>query len=411
MKQTGAAIIKFVKACKENPSLFMTLQNTPLNKLTPDQKEMKTNMIVLNRIIQQRFLKETQHVAKKQVAEMYFGQIADAMDAWGENIIMDTDMDAVTYDDKGNMIIKYHTQKWIAWQMVVSSEWKVTITDIGAKQGTWSADKNNNVMQRATYTLPWKLVPLDTMMQRVASHKDVFVDAWKENLSQKTYDTTVFQESVESKQNKLRTLSDDQLRTRDLLHSWLDHNLHTKRVYNALLNFVTPYQEWQQDPVIDYFAGKESFVDKWQYNDARGVSRYESLFAIRDMCDNNSVQTMETFEFAVQKLEHIYSWLPKEQNPFFNEFPKEKIWQLFDYFRTTDQKNWWFDTQAFEKFVQQLASEKPQNITTWLTAREDRLSLIPLQSPHHKKLEAAYADKTSEEFLSQNLDKAYPQKR
>lgn len=65
MKQTGAAIIKFTKACKENPNLFMVLQNTPLNKLTEEQKQMKTNMIVLNRIIQQRFLKETQHVAKK----------------------------------------------------------------------------------------------------------------------------------------------------------------------------------------------------------------------------------------------------------------------------------------------------------------------------------------------------------
>ncbi len=411
MKQTGISIMKFVKACKDNPSLFLHIQNTPHYQLSDEQKQLKMNMMLLNRIVQQRFLKETRQIAKKQVAEMYFWQIADAMEAWGENIIMDTDMEAVTYDDKWNMLINYHTQRGISWQMIISLDGKVTITDIGAKQATWSADKNNNVMQRATYTLPWKLVSLDVMMQRVASHKKVFVDAWKENISQKTYDTTVFQEAVEWKENKLRSLSDDQLRTKDLVHSWLNHTLHTTRVYNSLINFATPYQEWQQDPVLDYFSGKSGFIDKWQYVDERGVSRYESLFAIRDMCANSSSDTIERFEFAIQRLQQLYTWLPKEQNPFFNEFAKEKIWKLFDYFRTTDQKNWWFDTQAFEKFVQQITIEKPKSIQEWLTAKEDRLTLIPLQSPYHKQLETFYSDKDSEQFLAQNFDKAYPPKK
>lgn len=398
MKEYSRIVMGLIKNIKKNPDL---LKN-------PD-KDTKENLTRFNWLIRQRFRLETQNVIKKQVAQEYFGEIADAMEAGGENIIMDTDMDAVTYDDQNNMIIKYHTEQGIAWQMVVDAQWYVTITDFTSKYATNSTEKNDNIIQKAQRKLAWRLVPIDEMMKRAAgdNNKSVYAEARKNHMWQNSYESNFYQETLvqDIKEKKVLAFTLEQERSKNLINASLDNGLYTTRVFNSLITFASPFQEWVTDPCIEYFSGKSSFLDKQQNKD------HQSIFAMRDWCAQATSWEMKSLEQSISKLDETYQKIDKKDNPFYNEFGKENLWKFFDYFRTTDQSNGWFDAVAFSRFVDQLAIDKPQSIEAWITQKEERLRFIPMQSPYHRELESKYCDSSSEAYLWQNIDSAYPSKK
>ncbi len=385
------AMMAVLEKIKKDPTLM-------LNK---SDKNIQSVVKVLDTIIKRRFLQETQQNVKREIAQQYLGQVADTIKAGWSNILMDNDAKAVTYDENGTMNIWYHTQEGIKGVMTVDTQWQMTITDNMASQ--WSnGEKNSNLIQKTQRTLSGKLLPLSEMMRQVSTQKQLFVDAWNKHTSQSSYETWFYNQSLKEKAKNFVTPTEEQDRSKHVLHASLNHTLHTTRVFDSLVKFVAPYQTWEQSLAMDYFGGKNFFLDKTQHPE------YLSLFAMRDMCAQASTQDMQNFEWTLQKLQATYTGVGKEQNPFYNALGKQQIRQFFDYFRTNDTTNGGFDTAACSKLVDQIALDKPKDIQTWITEKEERVAMIPMQSSYHKVFESLSAENTSTKYLTNNLDTAYP---
>ena len=286
---TPANIDNAVKSYMNYFKNFDTYSPTEQQKITK----------ILDAIVQKRFVKETQPVFKKMVAEKYFSQVADLLKVWGQIISISDKPDAIKYGTDWSMNIDYRTDSGAKGQVQILADWTVKITDFFAKRGNNDAHDNENVIQTRERTLVGKLQSTDAMIQSLSSQKKSITDLWNSNAwkTKNSIDSNAYTTTLLAQKNKLLVPNSSMESNTRVLNASLKHTLESTKAFDATVWYLKPITSGN-DNISTYYTGWKWFLDRW-WKDSKLLN---PLLALRDTFSTVDADQVQNYTNTMRTL-------------------------------------------------------------------------------------------------------------
>ncbi len=261
--------------------------------------EQQRIISILDAIIQKRFVKETQPVIKKLVAETYFAQVADLLKVWGQIISISDKPDAITYGADGSMIIEYKTNSGAKWQIQIMADWTVKVTDFFAKRGNTDTHDNENVIQMRERILPGKLQSTATMIDILSTQKKNMTDLWNSNAwrTKNSIDNSSYNTALITQKQILLSSDPAKESNARVLNASLQHTLESTKAFDATVNYLKPITSGN-DNVSTYYTTWKWFLDKWW----KDRVLLKPLLALRDTFSTVSANQVQSYTNIMRSL-------------------------------------------------------------------------------------------------------------
>jgi hypothetical protein len=391
--KTEKAVTVFMRYAHE------VARRNPWEAISPEQQKGERKIqAMLDAIIKKRFFMETHTVAKTEVAQRYLGQIAELLKTWWQSLIVHGWASWVAYLPDGGMCIEYHTSQapTRAESLAISADGTVRMsTHVAAIEGS-DAQRRSYMMEWWTTVLPGRVLSLNDIAALAARDTQRYTQARSQHMKQwSSHDAMSYQKTLLRAPSVLSP-NEQQHHDADVIKASLTHTLSATKIMD-----VVAYEAWSRpgtlpDAFTAYYTGKESFVDKHAHPELT------ALFALRNTCLQSSASDIQQGMWAYMQLLHSYpitAW--PDRSPFSGPNASIALYKAMEYFTLPAIQGGWFDIWAFTRFTESISRENspPRDIDAWLAAKEERLSLIPLQSMRRREVERRHGEQWADELL------------